>query len=225
MENKNKGIKNKLRTAFKSFAGRKKSSKSNELASSSLSPIPVDVETNNPQASSQQLDVDVAQQAADANSIESQPKSPPSAPEVARPASSTAKGNEGAGQSSDLSLFPAQKTSRYVSELNEAIREFKKNYVRFSKANSEYILIDDELENVMPDIATVGDLKQIAQTFHQNVTKTIRIKERKKSVTESHWLNQVGHFLTKLYPVAKLSCSLMGAVVEVIRYDLVAINV
>jgi hypothetical protein len=77
---------------------------------------------------------------------------------------------------------------------------------------------------VIPDIATVGDVKQIAKLFEQNVTKTIRIKERKKLVRESHWPTQVGHFLSKLHPVAKLSCNLIGAVAEVL-HDVIGINI
>ena len=102
-------------------------------------------------------------------------------------------------------------------ELTEAMNEFRKNYVQFSKANREYILIDDKLEDILPDIATVADVKEIAKIFEQNVTRTIHIHESKKVLTESHWPTQVGRFLSMLYPVAKLSCSLLGAVGEVMH--------
>ena len=71
------------------------------------------------------------------------------------------------------------------------------------------------MENVLPDIATVADVREVAKIFEQNVTKTISIKGRKKLLTESHWPTQVSLFLSKLYPIAKLSCSLMDAVAEV----------
>jgi len=128
------------------------------------------------------------------------------------------------GNSASLTLFTQQRTSRCLSELNDAINEFRKHYVQFSKANSEYMLIDDELENVLPDIATVTDVREVAKIFEQNVTKTIRIKGRKKLLTESHWPTQVSLFLSKLYPIAKLSCSLMDAVAEVSQ-SLVTFNI
>jgi len=117
--------------------------------------------------------------------------------------------------STSLTPFTQQRTSRCLLELNDAINEFRKNYVRFSKANSDYLLIDDELDNVLPDIATVADVREVAKIFEQNVTKTIRIRGRKKLLAESHWPTQVSIFLRKLYPIAKLSCSVMDAVADV----------
>ena len=128
--------------------------------------------------------------------------------------SAVASGTDNAVPPSSSASLPRARQTKCHLELNEAIDEFRKNYVQFSKANREYILIDDELENVLPDIAAVY-VKDIAKTFERNVTRTMRITERKKLLTENHWPTQVGHFLTKLYPVAKLSCSLMGAVAEV----------
>jgi len=216
MENKKQGVRKKARAAFKSLSGRAKSGKSNE-ASASLSSVP-DVAVDHSQVLSEQATVS-SEQAAGPSSVKTPPRSRSgSALEVAS-SGSPGNANEGAGQladSSSLTPLPGQRTSRYIFELNEAINEFKTNYVQFSKANSEYILIDDELENVIPDIATVGNVKQIAKIFEHNVTKTIRIKERKRLFRESHWPTQVGHFLTKLYPIAQLSCSLMGAGADVV---------
>jgi hypothetical protein len=214
MEKRNQGIKKKAYAALKSLSGRSTKTAKSHGASSSLSSLPGGshlAET----ADRSQVSLE---QAADSSSVISLPRNSPSTSEAASPGGPGNK-NEGAGQPSDspsLTPFTGQRTSRYLFELTEAINEFRKNYVQFSKANSEYILIDDELENVIPDIATVGDVKQLAKIFERNVTKTIRINERKKHLTESHWPTQVGHFLTKLYPVAKLSCSLMGAVAEVV---------
>ena len=203
MENKKQGFKKKAFAALKSLST--KSAKSHQT-SSSLSSI----DATEPQLADQPEVL--SEQATDASSV-----SPPidRSEELASPESPDKK-NEGADEPSNpSSLTPSpSRTLRYILELNEAINEFRKNYVQFSKANSEYILIDDELENAIPDIATVGDVKHIAKLFEQNVTKTIRIRQRRKKITESHWPTQVGHFLTKLYPVAKLS---IGAVPEVVH--------
>lgn len=219
---KKQGIKKKAYAALKSLARRSTKSAESE-ASNSLSSTPAE---SHP-AETAVHSIASSEQATDAGSVTGGLRIHSSASDVAKPGSPGNKNERLAGQPSDppsLTPVPGQRTSRYLVELNEAINEFRKNYVQFSKANSEYILIDDELENVIPDIATVGDVKQIAKLFEQNVMKTIRINERKKLLTESHWPTQVGHFLSKLYPVAKLSCSLMGAIAEVIDCMVVTIN-
>ena len=208
MENKKQEFKKKAFAALKSLSGRSTKSAKSHQTSSSLSSIDA---TESQLADQPEV---LSEQATDASSV-----SPlidrSGVSEVASPESPDKK-NEGADEPSDpSSLTPSQsRTLRYILELNEAINEFRKNYVQFAKANSEYILIDDELENAIPDIATVGDVKHIAKLFEQNVTQTIRIRERRKKITESHWPTQVGHFLTKLYPVAKLSIEAVAEVVH-----------
>jgi hypothetical protein len=221
MENKKQGFKKKAFAALKSLSGRSTKRAKSHQTSSSLSSI----DATDPQlaGTADQPEV-LSEQATDASSV-SRLIDRSGVSKVASPESPDKK-NKGADEPPNpSSLTPSSpRMSSYISELNKAINEFRKNYVKFAKANSEYILIDDELENAIPDIATVGDVKQIAKLFEQNVTKTIRINERKKLLRESHWLTQVGHFFSKLYPVAKLSCSLMGAVVEVVVHCVVTIN-
>jgi hypothetical protein len=214
METKSQRMKKKAQTALKSLFGSSAKSAKSDQPSSSLSSIQggssIAETADNSPASSEQATTG-------AGSVISRLGKSSSASEVASDRK-TGTNNETAGQpsnSSSLTPFARQKTSRCFLELTEAMDIFRKNYVQFAKANSEYILIDDELENVLPDIATITDVKQIAKIFEQNVTKTIRINARKKLLTETHWPAQVTHFLSKLYPIAKLSCNLMGAVAEV----------
>jgi hypothetical protein len=207
-------MKKKAQTALKSVFGRSKKGAKGDEQSSSLSFIqggsPVAAGAENFAASS-------VQGTMGADSLISQPGRCSSPSEVASNGK-TGTEHEVVGQPSSSpspTPFSRQRTSRCFLELTEAINGFKMNYVQFAKANSQYILVDDELESLLPDIATVPDVKEIAKIFEQNVTKTIRINERKRVLTKSHWPKQVAHFLSKLYPIAKLSCSLMGAVAEV----------
>ena len=203
--NKDHGVKKKAQAALKSLFGRKKTPAGggppgSRASVQGCSPI-ADAEQK-PPASSEPATTS-------ANAL----VGPPGHPSAV--AGNGTSGTDNAVQPSSFDSLPrVARQTRCRLELNEAIDEFRKNYVQFSKANREYILIDDELENVLRDIAAV-DVKDIAKTFERNVTRTMRITERKKLLTENHWPTQVGHFLTKLYPVAKLSCSLMGAVAEV----------
>jgi hypothetical protein len=105
-------------------------------------------------------------------------------------------------------------------ELEEALNEFKKNYVQFAQKNRQYVLMEDELTNIFSSDATSGDIKDTAKIFEDNIWKTVRITERRKSLTETKWTARIGQFLTKLYPVARLSCGLTAAIAEVLSQQL-----
>ena len=107
------------------------------------------------------------------------------------------------------------RTSRSLSELDEAIDEFKRNYDHFAKKNSWYILIEEDLEIAFQSVNKRDDIKHSAEIFGNNVSTTIRIVERKRSIAEGKWINQVGRFMTKLFPVATLACGLTAAIAEV----------
>jgi hypothetical protein len=107
------------------------------------------------------------------------------------------------------------RASRSLSELDEAISEFKRNYDQFANKNSRYILIEEDLEVAFQTANKGDDIKHTAKIFRDNVLTTIQIVERKRSITEGKWTNQVGRFLTKLFPVAAIACGLTAAIAEV----------
>lgn len=107
------------------------------------------------------------------------------------------------------------RSSRALSELEDAIRTFKLNYSQYAKKNQKYILIDDQLEIAFPERMTPSDVQGTAEIFSDNIRKTLHVSERRKSLTETKWTSEVGQFFTKLYPVARLSCGLTAAVAEV----------
>lgn len=217
-------MKKNAQTALKSFFGRSTKSTKGDKSSNSLTSI----QGGSPIAdAAQKSPASLAQATTAADSLVSRLERclPPS--EVASDGKAEAKNEMASPQPStgSFSLTPfTRHGSRSLLELTDAINEFRNNYVQFSKANSEYILVDDELENILPDSATFADVREVAKIFEQNVTKTIRINEKKKLLTQSHWPMQVSRFLSKLYPIAKLSCSLMGAAAEVLPQKSVIFN-
>jgi hypothetical protein len=96
-----------------------------------------------------------------------------------------------------------------------AIEEFEGNYTKFAKRNNQYFLIEKDLENAFQRPDKEADIKHTAKTFGENILTTVQTLERKASFNEGKWMSRVGHFLSKLYPVATLACGLTGAIAEV----------
>lgn len=103
--------------------------------------------------------------------------------------------------------------TRASSELEKAIDELEQNYKKFS---GKYILIDDDLESAFQSTNKGEDMRDMARIFVYNVSTTIKTIEKKKGITQGKWTNQVGQFLTKLYPLASVVCSMTATDAEVL---------
>jgi hypothetical protein len=103
--------------------------------------------------------------------------------------------------------------AREPTELDKAIDRFEMNYKQFSK---KYVLIDKDLVGAFQAATKGDDIKHTAKIFGENVLTTLKSVERKKGIAQGNWINQVGQFLTKLYPLASLACGLTAAVAEVL---------
>jgi len=125
---------------------------------------------------------------------------------------SDAPSETSAGVSTSLKDHPGLQTAQQLSELDKALDHFEKNCKQFSK---KYILIDDDLENLFQSGNKGDDLKHMAKIFGDNVSTTIKAVEKKQTITQGKWTNQVGQFLIKLYPVASLACGLTAAAADV----------
>jgi hypothetical protein len=98
-------------------------------------------------------------------------------------------------------------------ELNKAICDFETNYKRFSK---KYVLVDKDLETAFQNADNHGDFRQNAKIFQANISTAINTVEKHIGIAKGKWTYQVGHFLTKLYPLARLACGLTAAAAEVL---------
>jgi hypothetical protein len=104
-----------------------------------------------------------------------------------------------------------------LTELTEALSNFKLHYGQFVAENNQYILIEDDLQSAFQIASANDDIKKSAKLFNEGVAVTLRAVGNKKKVSVSKWTSKVGNFLEKLYPVARLSFDLTARVAEVIH--------
>jgi hypothetical protein len=107
--------------------------------------------------------------------------------------------------------------SRSLSELEEAIAVSEKNYEQFIALNRKFVLIGDDFRGAFQNAEAGGDIRKSAQLFGDGVWAALRILERKQKFKQTNWTTRVGTFLTKLYPVARISLGLTVAIADVSR--------
>jgi len=127
--NKDHRVKKKTQAALKSLFGCKKTP-----ASSGPSGSPATIQSCSPIADAGQNPPASSEPATSANALVGPP---------GRPSAVASVTDNAVPPSSSASLPRARQTKCHL-ELTEAIDEFRRNYVQFSKANREYILIDPE---------------------------------------------------------------------------------
>lgn len=114
-------------------------------------------------------------------------------------------------------VIPKQtRISKSQSELAEAIADFKKNYENFAMHNQQFLLIDDDFQNAFMTAEAGDDIRHSAQLFGAGIGSALRTIETKNKINESKWTSRIGKFMTKLYPLARLSLSVVEAVGNVL---------
>lgn len=106
-----------------------------------------------------------------------------------------------------------------ASELTTVLAEFKCHYEDFASNNQQFVLLADEFNQVFQDADAQCDIKQAAQTLGTGIQNALQIIEKKQKLSGSKWTTKAGSFLTRLYPVARLSLGLAAAIGEVTRPD------
>jgi hypothetical protein len=114
---------------------------------------------------------------------------------------------------------PKPKLSNELSgplrELAAATTEFTTNYRQFAEKNKRFVLLDDDLQIAFQSDEVGKDVKQAAQFFRERLRATVQAVEQKHKSVELKWTSKVTSFLSKLYPVAKLSLSVTVAAADV----------
>jgi hypothetical protein len=105
--------------------------------------------------------------------------------------------------------------SRSLSELKNAVADFKAHYELFAKNHEGFVRIDDAIYPALEKATKNQDMKCSAQIFGEEITTVLKIRERKKELSNATWTGKLGKFLMSLYPVAKLSLGLTSVVAEV----------
>jgi len=105
--------------------------------------------------------------------------------------------------------------SRAISELNSAVSKFKEHYMQFAKKNSRFLRVDHDVHQAIEKAGGERDIKSSAAIFGKEISATLRATEKKRDLSNSKWVGKLGSFITKLYPVARLSLALAGAAADV----------
>ena len=103
----------------------------------------------------------------------------------------------------------AQKRLAIVSE------QFAKHYNKFLSKHKQYVRVDEEVQLALQYAEGQSDISRSATLFKQYIENVFEIKSRRDQRSQSSWHGKVGRFLTALYPVAKISVGMAGAVGEV----------
>jgi len=108
------------------------------------------------------------------------------------------------------------KTSRSLTDLADAIAQFKENYQLFAKKNSQFISIDQDLQESFQNAQRGDNIQLAAKNFSECIWGALRAVEKKQKSTEGKWTTKLGNILTRLYPVASLSLGLAAGIGDVI---------
>ena len=107
-------------------------------------------------------------------------------------------------------------SSRALSELESAVTEFQKQYLRFLEKNRKYTRIEDAIDLAIQKAKSEKEIKRSAKIFGEEIARVTRIAGDKRVASEMTWRGRVGSFVTKLYPLARLSLRLTGSIAEVL---------
>jgi hypothetical protein len=83
--------------------------------------------------------------------------------------------------------------------------------------NRHFICVEDDVHRALQNAALEEDLVRAAALFANQIKATMAATETKKHFRKSHkhWLHTFERFLARLYPVARFSSRLTGALAEV----------
>jgi septation ring formation regulator EzrA len=113
-------------------------------------------------------------------------------------------------------VMEVTRKSRSLTELADAIDKFKENYQLFANKNSQFLLIDEDLQEAFQKAQRQDNIQRAAVTFSEGIWAALRTVEKKKKSAEGKWTTKLGNVLTKLYPVARLSLGLAANIGDVV---------
>jgi hypothetical protein len=102
-----------------------------------------------------------------------------------------------------------------MNELRNATTEFKVNYRRFVEKNEKFITIEDQVNEVIQIAEAENDTRLSAHIFRKGINSTLSLSGRKRQMSKDKWITKVCEFVTKLYPIARLSLRLTSAIADV----------
>jgi len=71
--------------------------------------------------------------------------------------------------------------------------------------------VQSDVQRALDKAQFVNDLKQSAAIFGDEILNIMRAMEKKHQVSDAKWTGKLGNFLKKVYPVAKISLTIIGS--------------
>jgi hypothetical protein len=109
----------------------------------------------------------------------------------------------------------AARTARSITELTDAVAEFRETYQTFAKKNKQFFLIDEDVQAAFRVAQGQDDIRRGAKTFSDGIWEASRAVEKKAKIADGKWTTKLGKLLRKLYPLARLSLGSVSAIGEV----------
>ena len=105
---------------------------------------------------------------------------------------------------------------RAVLELNKAVDEFRGHYILFTKNDTRLLAINEaDLDSALSRSSHITSVKGSATFFGKEIRNVMSSTKQKEQLVETKWTTRVGDFCCRLYPVAKFSIQIAGAVGQV----------
>lgn len=102
-----------------------------------------------------------------------------------------------------------------VSDFKDAIKELEEHNKQFFSSNPGFITIKDRFDTAFREADANRDIRSGSQVLSKGILTALQTLEAEGNIKKDKWTTKVGNFLKKLYPVARLSLKLTGAVVGV----------
>jgi hypothetical protein len=117
--------------------------------------------------------------------------------------------------------FPSQlpsdeSTQAAITPLDLSVSEFKASYKAFVKRNSQFFLVDEDIDGAFQAAQTEEDIRRGSKIFTAGIWAALQAVQKRKNLAEGSWTTKLGNVLTKLYPVARLSLDLLASIGDVL---------
>ena len=100
-------------------------------------------------------------------------------------------------------------------ELQQALQKLRTNYEKFV-VKYKVILPDAEgIHRAIQEADKVSNIRDSARVFSAEFSNVLRITQDKKKASDAKWTNVITNFLSKFYPLARLSLNFASAVASV----------
>jgi len=105
---------------------------------------------------------------------------------------------------------------RALSELKKATLMFQGHYTGFGKKNPLYLQVDDDVCEAIEKAGRENNIKRSAELFGKEISSTIQVTDKKNDLSRAKWHGKLAIFMSKVYPVARLSLRLTSTAAEVL---------